>query len=128
MAPLLLLIGCLTLSLRLFSQRITLSEKGSPLEKVFRHIEQQSGYVFFYDYAWLEKTRPVTLELKDVPLSRALEGTFKNQPLKYSVIGKNIVVQPKTDSASKEGPYTEPPDEMVQKKQRLKQEYVQRVE
>lgn len=117
MPPLLLLIGCLPLSLRLFSQRITLSEKGSPLEKVFRHIEQQSGYVFFYDYAWLEKARPVTLELKDVPLMSALEGTFKNQPLKYSVVGKNIVVQPKTDSTSKEGPYEEPPDEIVQNKQ-----------
>ena len=31
-----------------FSQ-ITLSEKNAPLEKVFKVIENQSGYVFFYD-------------------------------------------------------------------------------
>jgi hypothetical protein len=93
-SPVILLIGCFPVSTRLFSQRISLSEKNTPLEKVFKHIEQQSGYVFFFDYASLAKARPVTLELKDVLLEKALESVFRNQPLKYSVVGKNIVVQP----------------------------------
>ena len=101
MAPIICLIGCLHVSIRLFSQRITLSEKNTPLETVFKHIEQQSGYVFFYDCAWLAKARPVTLELKDVPLNTALDRTFKDQPLKYVVVGKNIVVQPMSDPADK---------------------------
>ena len=101
MAPIICLIGCLQISVRLFAQRITLSEINTPLEKVFQHIERQSGYVFFYDYAWLAKARLVTLELKEVPLNTALDRTFKNQPLKYAVVGKNIVVQPRSDSVVK---------------------------
>jgi TonB-linked SusC/RagA family outer membrane protein len=100
-APNCCLIACLLVSARLSAQRVSLSEREAPLEQVFRHIEQQSGYVFFFDVAWLRKARPVTLELKDVPLSTALEGTFKNQPLQFSVVGRNIVLQLKADSVAK---------------------------
>jgi len=51
-----LLIVALHLNAKGFSQ-ITLSEKDAPLEKVFKVIENQSGYVFFYDYAWLQQAK-----------------------------------------------------------------------
>ena len=107
--PILLFIGCLQVSARVLAQTISLSEKNTPLQKVFKHIEQQSGYVFFFDYAWLEKARPVTLVIKDIPLTTALDLVFSNQPLKYSIAGKNIVVQLKAVPAGKPGSLRESP-------------------
>ena len=107
--PILLFIGCLQVSTRVFAQTISLSEKNTPLQKVFKHIEQQSGYVFFFDYAWLAKARPVTLVIKNIPLKTALDLVFSNQPLTWSIAGKNIVVQLKAVPAAKPGSLTEPP-------------------
>ena len=100
-APILLLITWLLTGARLLAQGISLSEKNTPLEEVFRHVERQSGYVFFFDVAWLEKAQPVTLELRNVSLSTALEAIFKHQPLNWSVAGRNIVVGLRTDSTTK---------------------------
>jgi TonB-linked SusC/RagA family outer membrane protein len=96
----LVFIACLHVSAGTYSQSISLSEKNASLEKVFQQIERQSGYVFFFDYAWLKKAKPVTLDVKNVPLSTALELCFKNQPLQYAIAGKNIVVQLKNEPAS----------------------------
>jgi len=56
----LLLVGCMQVSARGYSQ-ISISENNTSLEKIFGIIERQSGYVFFYDYAWLKDARPVSL-------------------------------------------------------------------
>src|SRR5689334_9760987 len=52
---LILLIGLLQASAATFAQKISLNEKNAPLKKVISSIEQQSGYVFFYDNKDLAK-------------------------------------------------------------------------
>lgn len=75
--------------------QITLSEKNAPLEKVFNAIEKQSGYVFFYDYAWLDEAKTVSIKVKNAPLADVLNVCFEGQPLTYSIIGKTVVVKQK---------------------------------
>jgi len=50
-----------------------LSEKNVPLKKVFKSIEGQTGYVFFFNYAWLRHARKVNVEAKNTSLMEALE-------------------------------------------------------
>lgn len=80
--------------------QITLSEKNVPLEKVFKASENQSGYVFFYDYALLSKAKRVSINVKNAPLIQVLNACFKDQPLTYSIIGKTIVVKQKEELKS----------------------------
>ena len=80
--------------------QITLSEKNAPLEKIFKAIENQSGYVFFYDYAWLHQAKTVSIQVKNASLTEALNECFKDQPLTYSIIGKTIVVKQKEELKS----------------------------
>jgi hypothetical protein len=89
-----LLIVAVHVNAKGFSQ-ITLSEKNAPLEKVLKNIENQSGYVFFYDYAWLQQARTVSIRVKKASLAEALAVCFRDQPLTYSIVGKTIVVKPK---------------------------------
>lgn len=77
--------------------QITLSEKNAPLKKVFKAVENQSGYVFFYDYAWLQESKSVSIKVKNASLTEVLNACFKDQPLTYSIIGKTIVVKQKEE-------------------------------
>lgn len=88
----LLLATCLHVCGKGHSQTVTLSEKDAPLEKIFRAIEQQTDFVFFADFALLQKAKAVTIQVKGMPLQEALDICFKEQPLSYSIVGKNIVV------------------------------------
>ncbi|WP_162846942.1 SusC/RagA family TonB-linked outer membrane protein [Mucilaginibacter gracilis] len=90
----LLLIVCLMqVSAKTFSQ-ISINVKNAPLETVLETIKQQSGYVFVYDGDLLaDKT--VTVKLNNVSLNTALEECFKNLPLTFKIVKKNVAIQPK---------------------------------
>jgi TonB-linked SusC/RagA family outer membrane protein len=91
---LLLTVASLGVSARSFSQTISWSGRDVPLEKVFSEIEQQTGYVFFYNDADMVKARPVTLSLKNENLKSALGAILKNQMLTYTMEGKTIFIHP----------------------------------
>jgi TonB-linked SusC/RagA family outer membrane protein len=96
-----LLAGCLQLSARGISQTLTLSFKEATLQKVFREIERQSGYTFFVNSRWLQLAKPVTIQVKDLPLTQVLDLCFKNQPFTYSISGKTIAISPKKNENNK---------------------------
>jgi TonB-linked SusC/RagA family outer membrane protein len=91
-----ILIAAIHLHATGFSQ-ISLSEKNAPLEKVFKSIEKQSGYVFFYDLVLLQQAKSVSIKVKNAQLDEVLIDCFKDQPLTYSIVGKTIVVKQKEE-------------------------------
>ncbi|MGC4232979.1 MAG: TonB-dependent receptor [Niabella sp.] len=99
-----ILFTCLSVSASSFSQRITLEGKGISIENVFKAIEKQSGYVFFYDYSILSKAKPVTVQVKNVPLRDALIKCFEGQPFIYNIVGKTIAVKPEKGISTKKVP------------------------
>ena len=83
----LLLIACTQVSAKGYAQ-LNISEHNTTLEKVFKVIERQSGYVFFYDYAWLKQAKSVSIKAKNASLAEVLDICFKDQPLTYSIVGR----------------------------------------
>lgn len=77
------------------AQTITLSAKSEPLANVFKQIQKQSGYLFWYKNNTLKNAAPVTLSVKAVPLKEVLDKLFTDQPLDYEIVDKTIVVKPK---------------------------------
>src|ERR1700755_3010956 len=61
------------------AQKITYAGQRVPLTTVFTAIEKQTGFVFFYNNKDLAGTRPVTLQLKDVSLDKAMSECLKDQ-------------------------------------------------
>jgi hypothetical protein len=76
MTALLLFIGCIQVSGKGFSQKVTLSLKNAPLVKAFESISRQTGYRFFYNQDQLQKSRPVSIQVKDVAIEEALSVCF----------------------------------------------------
>ncbi|HRQ51332.1 MAG TPA: carboxypeptidase-like regulatory domain-containing protein, partial [Agriterribacter sp.] len=87
--------ACLQVSARVYSQRITLSGKNISLQKVFEEIKKQTGYQFFYADRTIKSAKTVSLNLKRVPLERALNIIFEDQPLTFGISENTIVVKRK---------------------------------
>ncbi len=94
-SAIILLAACLQVSAKSFAQQVTLSEKNVSLEKLFRSIEKQTGYVFFFDHQLIDKAPKVSVDVKKMPLEEALLLCLRGQQLSYSIVGKNIVIKQK---------------------------------
>ena len=94
-----LLAACLQVSANGFSQNITLTQSNVPLKKVFREIERQSGYQFFYKEKLLRQAGSVSLSVNNMPVEEVLDRCFANQPLSYSIVDKIIVIKEKKVAA-----------------------------
>ncbi|MBS1919475.1 MAG: TonB-dependent receptor [Bacteroidetes bacterium] len=75
-----------------YSQTVTFSGKAISLQKAFTVIKNQTGAVFFYDAALIREAKPITVDLKDVPLVTALNEIFKDQPLTWIMENKTITI------------------------------------
>src|SRR5689334_22044295 len=95
LTAILLLATCLQVSATGYSQKISISEKNAPLEKVLQQIKKQSGYQFWYEDKLLQNARPVNISVKNEMLEDVLKLVFANQPLTYEVVGKTIAVKEK---------------------------------
>jgi len=95
-----LLAFCLQVSATSVAQNVTLSEKQAPLEKVINDIKQQTGFSFFYYQEWLSQANPVNINVKDMPIEKALSLCFSGQPIDYAIVNKTIVLKLKTQAAA----------------------------
>lgn len=82
------------------SQRITIVEKSVPLSSVFKTIEKQTGFLFFYDKVLIEKKKPIDISILNASLKQALSACLKGQELTYTIVKKTIVIQPTKTEAS----------------------------
>lgn len=78
-----------------YSQTITLSLKNVSIEKAFKEISKQTGYSFVYTREQINKSNPVSINIKDASLNQALDICFNNQPLIFVIDNKHIIVKDK---------------------------------
>ncbi|WP_342647931.1 TonB-dependent receptor [Mucilaginibacter sp. CSA2-8R] len=93
MTVLLLIVALTQVSAKVYSQKITASEKNITLNKALKIIGNQSGFQLFYSDQDLKNLHKVDLYLKDASLQDALTACFVNQPLNYKIINNTIVVK-----------------------------------
>lgn len=67
------------------AQVVTLSGKNIPVKQILQSIKQQTGYVAFYNQEMLADAKPVSLEVKGVPLNELLDLVSKDQPFRFEV-------------------------------------------
>lgn len=89
---------CLQVSASAFSQRISISQKNMPLEQVLKEIKRQTGYFFLYDLDLIQqKSKPVTINVKDAELKDVLLMALKSQPFSYEIKENTILIMPKAN-------------------------------
>jgi TonB-linked SusC/RagA family outer membrane protein len=88
----LLLSASLSASAAASAQHVTLSEKNVRIEKVFREIRKQTGYVFFYDKHLLLDVPSINVDVKNASVEQTLEDIFQGQPLAFAIEQKTITI------------------------------------
>lgn len=84
-----------TFATNMLAQTVTLKMESADLKEVFSSIRKQTSYNFIYTNSLLGKANKINIEVKDMPLSEALDLCFENQPLSYRLTGTNIVLTEK---------------------------------
>jgi len=92
LTAILIVICCLHVSANSYSQNVNFSGKNVPLESVFSSIEKQTGLSFFFNYALIKNSKPVTLNIQDMPMESALREVLKNQDLDFYLQGKTVFI------------------------------------
>lgn len=91
-----------------YAQKVTLAAKNAPIAKIFNDISRQTNYTFVYTAQMLEKTKPVTIDIKNMSLTEALDKCFRDQPLTYTIKDQVIIVsfkgQKSLDSSDSRAP------------------------
>lgn len=95
LTTLILITTMLQVSANTFGQKISLSERNAPIEKVLDKIRQQSGFDFMLPSADLKNAKPISIVVKNANLNSVLKQVFDNQPFDYAVLGKSVVVSRK---------------------------------
>jgi TonB-linked SusC/RagA family outer membrane protein len=76
------------------AQKITIVKKNASLTEIFKAIERQTGFLFFYDKAVIQKAGSVDIAIKDATLDQALSACLKGQKLTYSIVKNTVVIRP----------------------------------
>lgn len=77
--------------------KITLSEKNAPLEKILEQIRRQSGYDLVFISTDLKNARNVSIHVKQATLEKTLKECFINQPFEYFLDTKTIIIKKKEE-------------------------------
>lgn len=83
---------CLSVHANSNAQTVTLSGKSISIKQVFAAIEQQTGYVVFYNEDLLSGVKPVSVSVKNIPLNRLLTLVLTEQSLDYVIQDKTIIL------------------------------------
>jgi TonB-linked SusC/RagA family outer membrane protein len=78
-----------------YAQKITIVGNNINLSEIFKAIELQTGYLFFYDKDAIQHIAPINVSLKNATLDQALSTCLKDQQLTYSIVKNTIVIQQK---------------------------------
>lgn len=79
-----------------YAQRVTLNMKEVPLDKVFKEIQKQTGFLFLYTGEEIRKAGKITVNVKDVSVEEAMKQSLKSTGFRYRIVDKTIVLDAKS--------------------------------
>ncbi|MHA4806820.1 TonB-dependent receptor [Flavitalea flava] len=93
LTAILMIASCLQVTAHGYSQNITIRQKKISLEKVFKEIERQSHYLFWYDKALIREAKKIDIEISNASVEEVLKVCFKDQDLTYRIVDHFIAVK-----------------------------------
>lgn len=90
----LIFIGTLHLNASLFSQenKFIVKKENAPLREVFKEIENQSDFRFFYNDVLSDVDREVTIDARSNKIEDILDQALENSNLSYMVMSTNLIL------------------------------------
>lgn len=73
-------------------QKISLIKKIATIKEILKDVEQQTDFKFFYNHQQVDVTRKISVSLREVTLTQALEEIFKNESIGYNIRGNQVLL------------------------------------
>ena len=108
-----LLAACLHICAHGLAQRVTISTNNALLTDVFDNIRKQTGYLFVYDLQMVSSAKKVSITVKNVTITYALDLCFKDQALTYIIEGNTVVIKKRQKESVDERSSSETPSPAV---------------
>ncbi|MHA4806601.1 SusC/RagA family TonB-linked outer membrane protein [Flavitalea flava] len=99
----LFVVGFMQAKAKGITQNVTYYGKNVPVSAIFSVIRQQTGFAFFYSDQDLKNSKPVTVDLKEVSVEKALEETLKNEPFTFLIKGNTVFIVPRANPVLQTG-------------------------
>jgi TonB-linked SusC/RagA family outer membrane protein len=93
-----LLAALLQVSATTYSQKVTLNMQNVTLDKVFKEIKKQSGYLFLYKTEELKKIGKVSINVQDASIDEVVTSALSATKFSYRIVDKTIILEPKTSA------------------------------
>ena len=94
--------GLLQVQAKTYSQTITFSGKNVAITRVFKAIENQTGYAVFANKELLRDAKPVSLAVSNMPLNDFLSAALAEQPIGFEIHNRTIFITARKLPASGE--------------------------
>lgn len=90
-----LMAAFLQVNAKTYPQNISISVKKAPVEDVFKQIEAQSDYRFFYNEKLLKNAKKLTFSFKEVSIETVLKKCVEEQTFTYAIDNRLIIMKEK---------------------------------
>lgn len=77
-----------------YAQRITYQARNQPVSEVLKAIPKQTDYEVVGNRTMFSPTRPISVNVTDMSVIEFLELVLENQPLRYRLVDKTIMLEP----------------------------------
>lgn len=91
-------ISLIQVSATSLAQKITLSKNNASLQETLDDIRVQTGYSILCDADVLSTAKPITVDLKNIPIDEALKQCLAYQPLTFVIKQKTIIISLKKET------------------------------
>ena len=81
---------------------ITIHMENTSLAKIFKEIERQSGYCFFYNASLVKGTDKMTIQITNATIQEVLVGCLESLGLEHRISGRIITLRASADKESDE--------------------------
>ncbi|MGX5689154.1 TonB-dependent receptor [Arcticibacter tournemirensis] len=96
---LVLIVSLLQVSAKSSAQKITITDRSTSLQELFKEIRKQGGYDFLYNEDDLRKIKKISVNVKNMDVSQVLQSALSGLPLKYSIKDKIVMISREEETA-----------------------------
>ncbi len=79
-------------SVSIHGQNLTLMAEGKTVREIFKQIENETTYRFFYNEEFRDLSRPLSFEMRDYHISEVLDLMLANSDVTYRIMENDVVV------------------------------------
>lgn len=100
LTAILLIVTCLQVSARGFSQKINLHLKGATLKTALEQIKKQSGYSFLWNQQLIDGKQRINLDLEGAGIDQALSSCLVGTGLSFKINGNVVIIKAQPTQAA----------------------------